>query len=151
MSVKSLTTVGRRSLVSVIFLTCGCGTRTYPVQGRVVWSDGSPAAELAQGQVVFESAALKTSARGDIRPDGGFLLSTFQADDGVLPGEYKVLVLEHRPAPEGKPVAPAVMNPKFSDFATSGLTATVTNGPNPVTVTVERAAKKGGTAAPDKK
>ena len=126
-------------LASVAVVAAGCSPKTYPVQGKLTWADGSPAAELAGAQVVFESAALKVGARGDVKADGGFLLSTYQTDDGVPPGDYQVAVLEHRPSPEGKFLSPPLMDPKFSSFATSGLTATVKSGPNPVTIAVERA------------
>jgi hypothetical protein len=129
----------RRWAALVAVVAAGCAPKTYPVQGKLTWADGSPAAELAGAQVVFESAALKTGARGEVKADGGFLLSTYQADDGVPPGDYQVAVLEHRPSPDGKFLKPPIMDPKFSSFATSGLTATVKSGPNPVTVAVGRA------------
>jgi hypothetical protein len=128
-----------RWLAFAAAIAAGCAPKTYPVQGKLTWADGSPAAELAGAQVVFESAALKVGARGDVKADGGFLLSTYKTDDGVPPGDYQVAVIEHRPSPEGKFLSPAVMDPKFSSFATSGLTATVKSGPNPVTIAVERA------------
>jgi hypothetical protein len=122
----------------VIFAAGGCSSRTYPVQGKVVWSDGTPAAELAQGQIVFESNALKTSARGEIKPDGSFVLSTYSNDDGVPPGEYQIIVLEHRIAAEGKAAPPPHLDPKYTSASTSGITATVVAGNNPITITLER-------------
>src|SRR5688500_5484453 len=78
----------------------GCGSKTYPVNGKLVWPDGSPVTELTGGTVVFEPKARPkagepaTGASGDIKEDGGFSLSTFQPDDGAPPGDYYVAVVQ---------------------------------------------------------
>ncbi|MBY0459628.1 MAG: hypothetical protein K2V38_20100, partial [Gemmataceae bacterium] len=46
----------------------GCGPSMGQVEGKVVWADGSPATELAGGQVIFESQAMRITARGEIGP-----------------------------------------------------------------------------------
>jgi hypothetical protein len=112
------------------------------VEGKVVWKDGSPATELAGSSVLFEHAEADTSARGTIQPDGSFRLTTNQPDDGALPGEHKVLVIEMGRQMAGGPdsslIAPGKMDSRFSDFGSSGLKVTVKPGVNPVTLTVER-------------
>lgn len=122
-------------------LVVGCGGMGQ-VDGKVVWADGKPAGDLAGSLVVFESAEMKISARGNIRPDGTFVIGTNAADDGAPVGEYEVAVMEHRAAPEGQPVPPAKMDLKHSNLKTSGLKVTVKSGMNPVTLTLERAAGK---------
>src|SRR5438067_1497363 len=50
-------------------LLSGCGSGgPYPVEGRVVWKDGSPATELSGSQVVFDLPAKQTGTRGNDQP-----------------------------------------------------------------------------------
>jgi hypothetical protein len=104
----------------------GCGPSLTPVRGKVMLADGKPA---AGSQVVFESDqdGKKISARGDVRDDGSFELSTFKPRDGVPPGKYKVQV---NPPPmvnaEGPYTSP--FNAKYSSFQTSGLEFEVKSG-----------------------
>ena len=72
-----------------------------PVGGSVKFNDGA----VPQGEVAvvrFEpvgpsdttsgagEAEIRKGASGDIRPDGGFTLTTVTPGDGVIPGRYKV-------------------------------------------------------------
>ncbi len=41
-------------------------------------------------------------ARAELQPDGTFTLTTLVANDGALPGEYRVVVLAYAPHP-GEP------------------------------------------------
>ena len=129
-------------LVSTLLtaVCCGCGSGIYPVEGKVVWKDGTPATELAGSQVVFELEEANTSARGTVQPDATFRLTTNTPDDGALPGEHKVLVIEAaRPMLGGSDmITPGLLDPRYSDPSTSGLTETVKPGINQVTLTVER-------------
>jgi hypothetical protein len=104
-------------------LAAGCsGPRLVPVEGAVVWPDGSPALDLGGGAVEFESADRQTSARGEIGPDATFTLSSSKPGDGVPPGEYRVVVVP--PPPPGE--APSrLIDPRFCKYDTSGLTYTV--------------------------
>ena len=131
------------AVMVILTLLTGCGAGLHPIEGQVVWKDGTPAKELAGGQVVFENEAAKTSARGVIQPDGTFKVTTTKPDDGALAGEYKIAVLEFRKnaGAEGTGLAPALLDTKYADFASSGLTATVKPGPNAVKLTVERTPK----------
>jgi hypothetical protein len=122
-------------------LLSGCGSGLHPVEGKVVWKDGTPAKELAGGQVVFDLPEKKLSARGVIREDGTFRLTSLNPDDGAPAGDYKVLILEHRKNAnaDGTQLAPPILDPRYADHKTSDLTATVSPGPNTVTLTVDRA------------
>jgi hypothetical protein len=110
------------------------------VEGTIVWSDGTPAKELKGGQVIFDSAELKVSARGEIDEEGRFTLRTANPNDGAQVGEYDVAIVEHRPSTggEGSALAPQKLDSKYYDNKTSGLKATVKSGPNPIKLTVER-------------
>ena len=107
------------NLVLVIWCFTGCKPGLQPVRGKVTLANGKPA---AGSQVVFESEqeGKKMSARGDVREDGSYELSTFKPGDGVPPGKYKVQV--NPPAmvnAEAAYVSP--FNAKYSSFQTSGL------------------------------
>jgi hypothetical protein len=132
--------------VSVTTLLSGCGSGTYPVEGQIVWKNGSPAKELQGSFVLFELPEKQTSARGMIQADGSFRLTTNKPNDGALPGEHTVLIVEvgrqHLGGPDSSALAPGVMDARFSDPRTSGLKATVKPGPNKVTLTVEHPARR---------
>jgi hypothetical protein len=126
-------------LLSVLF--GGCGRGLYPVEGVVVWEDGSPATELAGSHVVFDLPEKRTSARGIVGADGSFHLTTNKPNDGALPGEYRVVIIETRkPAggPDSGDIAPGVIDTSYYDPATSGLRATVRAGANKIKLTVRR-------------
>jgi hypothetical protein len=140
----------RRSTLAVALLLTallgGCGGGTYPVEGQVVWKDGSPAKELEGSFVLFEMPEKQTSAKGTIQADGSFQLTTNKTNDGALPGEHTVLVVEigrkHLGGPDGTALAPGVMDARFSDPRTSGLKATVEPRTNKITLTVEHPARR---------
>src|SRR5262245_58342231 len=132
-------------LAAVIILNPGCGPRYYPVEGKVVWSDDTPAKELEGSQVVFDSAELKISARGTIGADGSFTMTMINPDDGVPAGNYKVAIVEERKPvrkDDWSQVHPALLDAKYGNHQTSGLTAEVKSGKTPVTLKVERLKKK---------
>jgi hypothetical protein len=131
-------------LLSAFLGGCG-GGGPYPVEGQVVWEDGSPAKELAGSHVVFDLPEKHTSARGIVQADGTFRLTTTKPNDGALAGTYKVVVIETRKplgGPDSDAIAPGVMDVRFYDPATSGLEATVKAGTNKVTLTVGRARRR---------
>lgn len=124
----------------------GCATNgPQPVEGTVVWEDGTPATELATAQVVFDLPAQKTSSRGSVRPDGTFRLTTFRPDDGALPGDYKVMMLEvaRKTMPnDSTRLMPGALDSRYADPSTTDLTASVKPGVNKITLKVKRAAKQ---------
>ena len=144
--------------VSCLLLVAGCGAhKSYPVQGMVVYPDGTP---MKGGAVMFEPiGAEKASspggkeqpimAQGYIADDGTFALSTFGDEDGAPPGRYRALVRgqvkrhgrgvdENAPDPKWDPLQ---IHPKYQDFKTSGLEFTVEPKTNEIVIHVERATK----------
>ena len=104
------------------------------------------AAELAGSQVIFELAEKNTSARGTLQTDGTFQLTTNAPDDGAFPGEHQVIIIEP-PRPmlggsDSSEIAPGLLDPKYADPGSSGLTATVEPKRNEITLTVERNPKR---------
>jgi hypothetical protein len=79
------------ALAVLAFGPAGCGGGLYPVTGTVTLNDGTP---VTKGLVIFERVAggEPLSARGQIRADGTYELSTHKPGDGVPPGRYKVVL-----------------------------------------------------------
>ena len=114
---------------SALMFSGGCspiGPTTYKVQGRVVTETGKP---IEMGSVEFRSEGNESRviARGKIKPDGSFSLSTFTINDGAIAGTHDVIVQQMIIAEgfgkshEHGPRVPAV----YSDYASSGLSAVV--------------------------
>jgi hypothetical protein len=126
-------------LVWAVFVSCGCGTGKYPVRGRVTLDDGTP---LTRGMVVFESLDGTQGARGMIKPDGRYELSSAVPGDGVRPGRYRVLVsaLDMSDVPdEQKTLA---FDVKYTRFQTSGLEVEVKAGRNDVPIELSRPVRR---------
>src|SRR5262249_40025801 len=137
---------GRRVLVPVtlvlVFGTAGCGTRLYPVRGTVTLEDGTP---LTQGMVIFESnqKGAAVMARGEVKPDGSYQLSTYKPGDGVPPGKYRVRInpMDLSEVPDEKKNLP--FDIKYTTLATSGLEYEVKPGPNEFLIKLDRPRKRG--------
>lgn len=115
----------------------GCGSdrdATAPVSGRVT-VDGEP---VVGAQVRFQAG--RRTAAAQTGEDGRFTLSTYEKDDGAVPGTHTVAVLFPRPIFVGtlrpgemppKPVADDWVSPvpqKYWSEETSGLTREVVEG-----------------------
>lgn len=119
------------SLGVVATLTLGCsrGPATAEVSGTVTL-DGKP---LSFGSVMFQSAAGGQPARGDIQPDGTFVLSTFQPGDGAMVGNHRVRVVcysSQDPAkqgqgPMGDSLGQLLIPERYTSLGASGLSADV--------------------------
>ena len=129
-------------------LTCvvvGCGgSAVHPVKGTVIYTDGSPATDLENYVVTFESVDQQAtsdqpgvSASGTVQADGTFSLSTYETDDGVVPGKHRVALSPAAIGGDGV-VAAEIIDPRFYAFATSGLEVSITPGTNEVKLTVQR-------------
>jgi hypothetical protein len=141
MGVLSLQGRQIRTCVPVVALALlgltGCGPKMYPVQGKLVWPDGSTVKELAGGTVVFHRENPPLSVRGEIKADGAFQLTSTTEGDGAPPGDYRVFVTEALPE-QGDGVPPRVLDPKYHSFESSGLTFTVKAEKNEPVFKVER-------------
>src|SRR5262249_41535734 len=90
--------LGHLSVAVALLSLVGCGgPRLYPVHGKVTWENGTEARELVGGLVICESENGQVGARGDIEQDGSFRLTTYKPGDGLLPGKYRVAVVEYSP------------------------------------------------------
>lgn len=125
---------------AAVCLLAGCGgNRPYPVLGKVIYSDGAKAGDLAGASVIFTSEELKSSASGEIDNEGRFTLTTRRKDDGTLPGSYKVVIV---PALDFGVDDPKLRRPKsrlpgsYTDPTTTDLLATVEPKTNHITLTL---------------
>ncbi|QDS96413.1 hypothetical protein FF011L_52230 [Roseimaritima multifibrata] len=155
------------SAVGLAVLTqVGCGGSgnppTYHVSGSVT-QDGNP---VADATISFVSLESNKSSVGKTDASGNYQLTTFEANDGALPGEYKVRVFKFEPTEdipaaevsdssgedvmeempsdysdpgaERAPAAPKNLLPAIFNSATrTPLKATVTEGENKVDLTLD--------------
>lgn len=108
---------------------CGGGPEIVPARGKVLYQ-GQP---VPNGVVMFQPVSGQP-ARGDIQPDGTFVLGTNSERDGATVGPNQVRVVSRGAAESaptdasqgevgaGKPLVPE----KFGSYGTSGLTIEVT-------------------------
>lgn len=117
--------------VLAILLATGCNSgqlKTYPVQGQVVFEDGSP---VKVGTVETKAVGKSIQATGLIAKDGTFTLRTYRDNDGAIAGEHKVVIVQMIPVediPNYRPSTMGVVNRKHASYHTSGLTMTVVAG-----------------------
>ena len=100
----------------------GCyGSRTSPVEG-VVLLDGKP---LPDASIQFVPQGTGRDATGQTDKSGAFSMSTYNPKDGVVPGEYKVVIsrptgtldpTQHGSAEDAMSVAAKAPPPKAPDF-----------------------------------
>jgi hypothetical protein len=81
------------ALATTIVFVAGCGSSSeldmVPIRGEVTFN-GQP---LTVGSVIYMPVgATGRQATGKIQPDGSFQLTTREANDGALAGEYKIVV-----------------------------------------------------------
>ena len=147
-TVRKLTAGAVACLATVLLV--GCGKRVedewtrqrpqvYPATG-VVFYQNKP---VAGATVMFESTDAGTKpggglvAIGHTNSAGMFRMKTYNEYEGVVVGSHRVSVtkMDYVPAkrPPGvdpnvdiPPIATSVLPQKYKDFATSGLTASVT-------------------------
>ena len=85
----------RLSLCLAAIALAGCsrpgGAPTLPASGTVTYK-GAPVADV---QVVFQPKVGRP-AMGDTDADGRFTLTTFQPDDGAVPGVHKVGIVDRQ-------------------------------------------------------
>jgi hypothetical protein len=103
----------------------GCGEPKYqllPVEGVILWQDGTEPRELEGRWVEFETNGTVVAKAGLVA-DG-----TFRLDTPLPPGTYRVRIA---PAP-GAPRPPG-FDPRYESFDTSGFTLTAASEPQRVT------------------
>src|SRR5262245_30413224 len=105
-----------------VAVLAGCtGSRTSPVEG-IVLLDGKP---LPDASVQFVPQGTGRDATGQTDKSGAFSMSTYKPKDGVVPGDYKVVIslptgtldpTPHGSAEDAMSVAAKAPPPKATDF-----------------------------------
>lgn len=128
-------------LAALAIGVAGCNTKgTYPVEGKVVYDDGTPAVELAGYTVSMDSSEHNVGANGVVQADGTFRIGTYDNDDGALPGTYRVSLSPPTP-PIDQPAPKPIIDGKYGHMDKSGLTANIKAERNVVELKVERLKK----------
>lgn len=83
-------------IVACLCLGCSNQPTTYPIKGTVRFSDGTP---VQFGEIETLQCEMKLNARGTIRKDGSFELSTFGVKDGAVEGKHKVVINQFSAGP----------------------------------------------------
>jgi hypothetical protein len=119
-------------------LAAGCGalggSEPAHVTGRVTIR-GKP---LAKGTITFVATDARPNASSLIGPDGAYDLKTNTPGDGVLPGEYRVVVSDVNPAellqsiPGAPPRGTARVRGRYENPDTTDLKAVVKPGQNTI-------------------
>jgi hypothetical protein len=119
----------------------GCGDRLYPVRGTVTLDDGKP---LTRGLVVFETqnGGTPIMARGEVKQDGTYELSTHRPGDGVPLGKYRVLIRPLDPSDVPDEQRDLPFDVKHTRFETSGLEYQVKAGHNEFPIRLDRPQKR---------
>jgi len=121
--------------------TVGCGKGMAPVRGVVTLDDGTP---LTRGLVVFEGQAdgKPVMARGEIKPDGTYQLSTVKPGDGAWPGKYRVVInpMDFSDLPDEQKNIP--FDYKYMRYETSGLEFEVKPGGNDFPIKLDRSRRR---------
>ncbi|TWT93429.1 hypothetical protein Pla108_39230 [Botrimarina colliarenosi] len=124
-------------LAALILLMAGCGGG--PPMGKVsgtVSLDGKP---MSFGTVMMQHVEGGQPSRGEIQPDGTFVMSTFHPEDGARVGENRIRVTAYstqdpRTNPGGASsgaLGVLVIPEAYGSFGASGLKADVEPGDNP--------------------
>jgi hypothetical protein len=132
-----------------LIVLVGCGTEqpqpTFPAVGIVKWRDGQAATELAQSTITLsgkgsEGPAIPANPRGQVQPDGSFVLQTFEPGDGAPAGKYLVSVTYSYPSRlKDSPTQSLPLDPRFQSCQTSGLEVTIKPEKNELLLTIDRA------------
>ena len=121
----------RHRLVTFVALVlAGCTSsnnpKTYPTTGKVTYR-GQP---VTSGMILLTPVDTGHAATGNLDKDGSFRLTTFQKDDGAVPGSYQVAIQVFPAEGAGLPgaefggKAPPIP-PKYASAASSGITAEI--------------------------
>ena len=144
----------RVEISALVLVIAGCGgssrPEVVPVSGTVVYN-GAP---VEGARVAFRTEGSPRAATGITDSDGAYTLTTFDSNDGAIPGEHTVTIAKFEqessteipsanfdPANPGEAYAKAMeaaakgqdkpdskLPGKFADPATTPLTRTVVSG-----------------------
>ena len=139
--------VTRLSAAAIVCSLAGCGSNdgrahVVPVKGKVTFK-GEP---LRTGSIVFVPDAGGKTAAADISREGEYVLGSYEATDGAIPGKHRIMIIAlTAPGGTGLPEdtiklkggadSPVSILPeRFSDDKKSKLIADVKDGENSIDI-----------------
>jgi hypothetical protein len=127
----------------LVVAVSGCGSGRYRVAGTVTYEDGSP---LTEGTVAGEATidGKLVAVQGNVHRDGSFTWGTEKPCDGAYPGTYRVIVLPRALGDSeiSQGMEPDV-DPKFTNYQTSGINFEVKAGRNKLDIKVSKPVPRG--------
>ena len=97
------------------------------------------------GKIEFYNAEHKINARGTINRDGTVTVSTYDEDDGAVVGNHQIMISQqtsnHLTANIKAPIDHDhgdLVDPKYFDYRTSGLSCTIEPGSNEIELQVSK-------------
>ena len=136
-------------IFSLAMTGCSGEEPTYEVTGKVVFADNQEPVPGGVTIVLESTRPPHERSSADIQRDGTFTLSSRRQGDGSIEGTHRVRFTApvSQGAPDPDVTVARILDQKYTEFATSGLTVEVEpDGDNELLVTVERA--QGGGKAP---
>jgi len=127
-SMSCVRTIKATMLILAVAFALGCQDsqlKTYPIEGKVLFADGSP---VKLGTIECLSETHGVQATGTINRDGTFRLKTYRDNDGAVEGFHKCVIVQFVQAedvPNYKPSTLGVINKRHGSYATSGLSIQV--------------------------
>jgi hypothetical protein len=101
----------------------GCNKAKVELGGKVTYTDGTP---LTVGEVFFETDTYM--ARGTLKKDGTYVVGSLSEKDGLPKGTYRVYISgadQMVPGSDGMQMPKSLIDKKYRQSTTSGLTVNV--------------------------
>ncbi|MDR2757196.1 MAG: carboxypeptidase-like regulatory domain-containing protein [Planctomycetaceae bacterium] len=127
------------ALLFVCVCAIGCGNNQR-LSGKVTFSeDGSP---LTVGVVCFENTKTGSLGRGTINTNGTYVVGFESDKNGIPKGTYKVFItnaMQEKGLDQktGMPITEPLIDPKYSNANTSGVTFNADGKTKTLNITVE--------------
>lgn len=124
------------SVLSLLFVV-GCSGKVG-LSGKVVYSDDKSPVPL--GTVCIETETYQ--ARGNIKQDGTFVISSFRENDGLPPGSYRVYIAGAQKIigqdRDGINIYEPLISPEFCSISTTNITIDIKSTTKDFEIVVDR-------------
>ena len=128
------------TVILTLLFCCGCSDKV-PLTGKVTFTDDG--SSLTTGTVCFVTEGF--IARGHLKSDGTYKISSTGKDDGLPPGTYKVYLVDAALLTEGKDgnfITTPLVDSQYENPNTSNIECKVDAKTRQFDFTVERAGKR---------
>jgi hypothetical protein len=132
-------------LLSTALLAVGCGEswlEVFPVSGSIKFNGQTPAGAQLVFHAVNPADPAAPAPKASVKPDGSFVVTSYQSGDGAPPGDYVVTVEWYQVDKDGN-VGPNVVPKEYSDPKASPIKVTVAAGApttlEPIAITAKTA------------